>query len=173
MHLNSKYLQIIKPVLIVTLVLAALIAMLVTSWVKIEDIWLIFPMSGIRISTAATAIVCFSLVLFMLRRSTIKSIYYALLAVIFPMGLYEIAWYYTAASFRAWDLRIFEFAALFGWILLGVREVFRKRPSKLSIMLYVVFAVTFVGWILTGFQFNDYSNSSFTVSGEIFNEVSK
>ena len=70
-------------------------------------------------------------------------------------------------------MRIFQFAALFGWVLLGIREVFTKRPSKLSTVFYGVFAISMVIWIGTGFQFNDLGNSSFSVSGEILNVVSK
>ncbi len=57
---------------------------------------------------------CFVLVLFLQRENTLKSIYYALLAVIFSLGLFEILWYYTAAAFRGGNLEIFQFAALFG-----------------------------------------------------------
>ena len=106
--------------------------MLQTKWVKIESIWFVFPFSGIRISTLVTAITCFALVLFLQRENTLKPIYYALLAVIFSLGLFEILWYYTAAAFRGGNLEIFQFAALFGWVLLGIREVLTKRPSKLS-----------------------------------------
>lgn len=165
--------QIIKPVLIVFAVLVTLFVMVETKWVKIESLWFVFPFSEIRISTVVTAIACFALVLFLQRKNTLKSIYYALLTVIFSMGLFEIVWYYSAAAFRGWDLRIFQFAALFGWVLLGIREVYQKRPSKLSTVLYVVFAVSVLMWIGTGFGFNDLGNSSFSVSGEILNVVSK
>lgn len=173
MKLNTKSIEIIKPVSIVFLVLITLFVMVETNYVKIENYWLIFPLSGIRISTVVTAIACFALVLFLQRRNTLKSIYYAMLAVVFPMGLYEIVWYYTAAAFRGWDLRIFQFAALFGWVLLGTREVFRKRPSRLSTILYAIFVISMLIWIADGFQFNDTSNPSFNVSAEILNVMSK
>lgn len=165
--------QIIKPFLIVFAVLVTLFVMVETKWVKIESLWFVFPFSGIRISTVVTAIACFALVLFLQRKNTLKSIYYALLTVIFSMGLFEIVWYYSAAAFGGWDLRIFQFAALFGWVLLGIREVYQKRPSKVSTGFYVVFAVSVLMWIGTGFGFNDLGNSSFSVSGEILNVVSK
>lgn len=165
--------QIVKPVLIVVVVLIALAVMVETGFAKIESLWFVFPLSGIRVSTAVVAISCFALVLFFQRRDTWKSIYYALLAVIFPMALFEIMWYYSAAAFNGWDLRIMQFAALFGWVLLGVREVFRKRPPKISILLYGLFAITFTIWLGTGFTFNDLGNSSFSVLGEALNVVSK
>jgi hypothetical protein len=172
-QLKPKSMQIIKPVLIVLAVLIILVVMVESRWARIENMWIIFPLSGIRISTVVTAIACFALVLFLQRANTLKSIYYASLTVIFSMGLYEIVWYYSAAAFRGWDLRIFEFGALFGWVFLGIREVFRERPSKLSMALYGVFVVTMVIWISTGFQFNDVNNPSFSISGEILNVVSK
>ena len=173
MQLKPERVEIIKPVLIVFAVLITLIVMVATKWVKIDNIWFIFPLFEIRISTVVTAIACFALVLSLQRRNTLKSVYYASLAVIFSMGLYEIVWYYTAAAFRGWDLRIFQFAALFGWVLLGIREVFRKRPSKLSRVLYGVFVISILIWIGMGFQFNYVGNSSFSISGEILNVVSK
>jgi hypothetical protein len=168
-----ELIQIIKPVFIVLAVAVILVVMVESGWAKIEDLWLIFPPSGIRISTVITAIGCFALVLFLQQYNTLKSIYLASLAVVFSMGLFEIIWYYTAAAFRGWDLRVFEFAALSGWVFLGVREGFRKRPSKLSIVFYGVFVVSMVIWISTGFQFNDAGNPSFSISAEILNVVSK
>lgn len=165
--------QIVKPVLIVVVVLIAFAVMVDAGFAKVESLWFVFPLSGIRVSTVAAAIACFALVLFLQRRDTLKSIYYALLAVIFPMSLFEITWYYSAAAFRGWDLKIMEFAALFGWVLLGIREVFRKRPPRISILLYGIFAISFAIWLGTGFTFNDLGNSSFSVLGEALNVVSK
>jgi len=173
MKLKTINVQIIKPTLIVLAVLITLIVMLQTKWVKIESIWFVFPFSGIRISTLVTAIACFVLVLFLQRENTLKSICYALLAVIFSLGLFEILWYYTAAAFRGGNLEIFQFAALFGWVLLGIREVFTKRPSKLSTVFYGIFVISMVIWIGAGFKFNDLGNSSFSVSDAILNVVSK
>ncbi len=165
--------RIVKPTLIIIAVLITLVLMVETNYARIENIWLIFPLSAIRISTVAIAIACFALVLFLQRDNTLKSIYYASLAVIFSMSLYEIVWYYTAAAFGGWDLKIFVYSALFGWVVLGFREVYRKHPSKLSIILYGVSVVSMVIWISTGFHFNDARYPSFTVSGEILNVLSK
>jgi hypothetical protein len=169
----KRHMQLVKSTLIVVLVLLSFIVLLATGYVKIDQIWFVFPFSGIRISTLLAAIACFALVLFLQRKNTLKSLYFAFLAVIFSMGLFEILWYYSAAAFRGWDLRVFEFVALFGWVLLGLREVIRKRPPKISVLLYVVFAVLWVMWLATGFSFNDLGNPSFSVSSEILNEVSK
>jgi hypothetical protein len=172
-QLKIKSIEIIKPILIVLLVLITLIVMIETNYVKIDNLWFVFPLSGIRISTVVTAIASFALVLFLQRKNTLRSIYYALLAVIFSMGLYEIVWYYRAAAFRGWDLRVFQFAALFGWVLLGIREVYRNPPSKISTILYAVFVISMLIWIANGFPFNDTGNPSFSVSAEILNVISK
>jgi hypothetical protein len=77
------------------------------------------------------------------------------------------------SSLQGWDLRIFQFAAVLGWVILGIREVCRTRPPKLSLAFYAVFAVSFIVWLTIGLPFNDLANSSFSVSGEILNELSK
>ena len=165
--------EIVKPVLILAAALIVLAVMVAVGFAKIESLWFIFPLSGIRISTVATAIACFAIVLFLQRRNTLKSIYYALLAVIVPMAIFEIMWYYSAAAFHGWDLRIMQFAALFGWVLLGISAVFHKRPPRISMLLYGIFAISFAIWLGTGFSFNDLGNPSFSLSAEILNVVSK
>jgi uncharacterized protein with PQ loop repeat len=172
-ELKQKLKETVKPVLILAAVLLVLAVMVATGFARTESIWFIFPLSGIRVSTVATAIACFAIVLFLQRRNTLKSVYYALLAVIFPLALFEIMWYYSAAAFRGWDLRITEFAALFGWVLLGINAIIHKSPSRISILLYGIFAFSFAIWLATGFVFNDLSNSLFFVSAEILNVVSK
>ncbi|HTY75622.1 MAG TPA: hypothetical protein VMD05_08670 [Candidatus Nanoarchaeia archaeon] len=147
--------------------------MIETKFAKINTLWLIFPLSGIRISTVATAIASFSIVLFLQRTNTLKSVYFAILAVVVPMGLYEIVWYYIAVTHTGWDLKILEFAALFGWVLLGIREVFRTRPPRFSMLLYGVFAISMVVWVADGFQFNYAGIPTFNVTAEILNVVSK
>jgi hypothetical protein len=142
-------------------------------WIRIESLWFVFPFATIRISTVITAVWGFSLVLFLSKTKIWKSVYYSLLAVIFSMGLYEIVWYYSAAALRGYDLRVFQFAALFGWVLLGIREVFHKRPPRISVVLYGVYAVSMIIWIGTGFQSNDLGNSTFSTSGEVLNIISK
>jgi hypothetical protein len=165
--------DLIKTTLILAFLLIALAVMLATGWVKIENLWFIFPFSGIRISTLVAAIACFALVLFLQRKNTVKSVYYAFLSVVFALGLYEILWFYSAAAYRAWDLRIFQFAALAGWVLLGVREVYRTRPPRISILFYILFMVSFAVWLAIGLPFNISNGESFSVPGEILNELSK
>ncbi len=164
---------IFKPVSIVISVLIILAFVVLTGFAKAESLWFVFPLFEIRISTVATAVSCFAIVLFLQRRHTLKSIYYALLAVIFPMALFEIIFYYSGAPLMGWDLRIFEFAALFGWVLLGIREVLYKRPPKISIILYGVFVFSFAIWLGTGLDFNGAGYSSFSTIGEILNVISK
>jgi hypothetical protein len=172
-ELKQKLKETVKPVLIVTAILLVLAVLVATGVAKIESYWFVFPLSGIRVSTVATAIACFAIVLFLQRKNTLKAIYYGFLAVIVPMALFEIMWYYSAAAFRGWDLRIMEFAALFGWVLLGIFAINRKTPSKTSILLYGIFVFSFAIWLATGFVFNDLGNSSFSISAEILNIVSK
>ena len=173
MFLKHNDKQTIKPVLIVVSILITLIVTVATRWAKIERIWLVFPFSEIRISTVIIALACFALVLFMQRGNTLKSIYYASLGVVFSLALFEILWYYSAAAAGGWDLRIFQFSALFGWVVLGIREVFPKRPPKVSVVLYGVFVISMAIWVGTGFSFNDLSNPSFSVSAEVLNVLAK
>jgi hypothetical protein len=172
-ELKQKRREILKPILIVAAVLIILTLMVTTGFARIESLWFIFPLSEIRISTLTTAIACFAFVLFLQRRNTLKAVYYALLAVIIPMALFEIIWYYSAATFNGWDLRIMQFTALFGWVLLGISAVFRKRPPRISIILYGAFAVSFAIWLGTGFKFNDLGSPSFSFSAEVLNVFSK
>ncbi len=173
MLLNLKNSEIIRPFLILFIIIIILTIMIATDFVKIEKYDFVFPLSAIRVSTVITAIASFGIVLFLQRRNTLKSIYFASLTVIFSLGLYEIVWWYTGVGLRGFDLRIFPFAALFGWVFLGIREVFRKPVPKFSILLYGVFAVSMVIWIGIGFPFNYLGDPSFSISGEILNVVSK
>ena len=163
----------IKLLLTVFVIVFALSGMLVTGVIRIESLWFIFPFMAIRISTVITAIVGFVLVLFLQQKTTYKAFYYALLTVIFSMSLYEVVWYYIAVGFRGYELRFFEFAALFGWVVLGVREVISKRPSRLSSVFYGIFLISMLLWVGSGFNFNNLGDSSFSISGEILNIVSK
>jgi hypothetical protein len=172
-ELNQKLREKIKPILILVAVLIVLGLMVGTEFAKIASLWFIFPLSGIRISTLTTAVACFAIVLYMKKKNTLKSVYYALLAVIVIIALFEMMWYYSAAAFNGWDLRIMQFAALSGWVILGIGTVFRKRPARISILLYGIFSVSFAIWLGTGFKFNDLGNSSFSLSAEVLNVVSK
>jgi hypothetical protein len=165
--------EFVKSALIVAAAAAVLALLVVFGYANVESLWFDLSLSGIRISTLASAFVCFGLVLFMQRRSTLKSVYYAVLAVIVPMAAFEIMWYYSAMAFRGWDPKIMQFAALFGWVLLGIAAVIHTKPSKTSLLFYAAFVVVFAVWIATGFHFNDLGNPTFNVSAEVFNVVSK
>ncbi len=163
----------IRLTLILAVVLIAVGAVVASGFAKVESLWIVFPLVKIRISTLAKALACFALVLFMQRKNALKSVYFAFLAVIVPMGLFEIIWYYSAAFSRGWDLRIMQFAALFGWILLGINVIFRQRPPKISVFLYGTFVLTFAIWLGTGFKSNDLGAFPFSFSAEVFNVISK
>ncbi len=172
MKSNIKALEAVLCTFLITAFVVA-VSFIEPSWIKIDRIWFVSPFVGIRISTVITAILGFSLVLFLSKRKIWKSVYYSLLAVIFSMASYETVWYYSAAALRGYDLRIWEFAALFGWVLLGIREVLHKRPPKISTALYVVYAVSMIIWIATGLHSNDLGNTTFSTTGEALNILSK
>jgi hypothetical protein len=115
--------------------LVVLAVFLAFSVAKVESLWIVFPFSEMRISTMTTLLACFGMVLWLQRKNPIKSIYYAILAVLVPMGLFEIYCFYSAATLRGWDLRILQFAALFNLVLLEIREVYNRRPPKFSILV--------------------------------------
>lgn len=119
------------------------------------------------------AAVCFMLVLFLTRKNRLKSVYYAALAVVFSMGLYELVWWNSAVVLANWEPRNWAFAALLGWIFLGLREVFRTRPPRISIALYATYVASMIAWIFLGFKFSVLGTSSYDFAGETFNVVSK
>lgn len=147
--------------------------MTLTNIITIEGIWFVFLPYNIRITTIATIIFCFALVLFLQGKLGWRPLYYAILSVIFFLGLYEIIWYQMAAHFFNYDLRIFEFAALAGWVLLCIREVYPKKLPRLSLALYGFFFLTMILWVATGFDVNSLGNATFSITGEGFNVSSK
>jgi len=171
-NLRARYAKIVKTGVIIS----AVIILLFTSWlfgiVKIEGIWFVFPLIVTRISTVITAILCFSIVLFMQRKSTLKAAYYAILAVIFSMALYEFVWYNIAVAMKGLPPLLFPFAALLGWIFLGIREVYNIQAMKISLVLYGVYAVLMVLWVVTGFNYNYIGNTNFSLANEVLNVAS-
>jgi hypothetical protein len=157
----------------VVVLVAAFSVLLAAHVVSVEGVRFVFQGGNIRVSTVITAIFCFVLVLFMQKRIFWKPLYYGLLAVIFFLALYEIIWYYLAAFSFGYDLRLFQFAALAGWVLLCFREVFSVKPPKVSLVLYGLFVIALLLWVATGFEVNTYGDAKFSVVGEIFNVVSK
>jgi hypothetical protein len=95
------------------------------------------------------------------------------LSVIFFLGLYEIIWYQIAAHFFHYNLRIFEFMALAGWVFLCVREIYPNKPPKISLVFYALFVIIMVLWVGTGFAVNNSETPTFSISGEAFNVTSK
>jgi hypothetical protein len=149
-------------VLVVFLFFGIIFAVVASNFAKIEGLWFVFPYVGsIRISTVVTAVACFMLVLFLTRKNGLKSVYYASLAVVFSMGLYELVWWNSAVVLANWEPRNWAFAALLGWVFLGVREVFRTRPPTISIALYGTYVVSMITWIGLGFKFSVFGTSTY------------
>jgi hypothetical protein len=142
--------------------------------IKIEGLWFIFPyINSIRVSTVTTAVACFMLVLFLTRKKGFKSLYYASLAVIFSTGLYEVVWFNLGVLLYGWGPRILEFSALLGWVFLGLREVFRTKPPRISIALYSIYVGSMIAWVTLGFKFNVSGTTNYDFIGETLNVVSK
>ena len=156
----------LAPVLFILAIVAANIG-------RIEEIWLILPIGTARVTTWITIILCFAAVLYLQKRINLKSLYYAFLAVFFFMGLFELIWFNLAVALRGFEPRIYEFAALFGWVLLGVREVIHVQPPRISVLLYGLFVIFLALWVGTGFQFNNLGEAKFSVVGETLNVASK
>lgn len=172
MNLTVSKTSIAKVVLFFVVLFAVL--GILSYQVKIEGLWFVFPYSNsIRISTVATALACFMLVLFLTRKKGFKSIYYASLAVIFSTGLYEIVWFNLAVLLDGWGPRILEFSALLGWVFLGLREVFRTKPPRISIALYSIYVASMIVWVSLGFKFNVPGTTNYDFIGETLNVVSK
>jgi hypothetical protein len=151
-----------------------ILAIVASNFAKVEGLWFVFPYVGaVRISTVVTALACFMLVLFLTRKNGLKSVYYASLAVVFSMGLYELVWWNSAVVLANWEPRNWAFAALLGWVFLGVREVFRTRPPTISIALYGTYVVSMITWIGLGFKFSVFGTSTYNFAGETFNLISK
>lgn len=162
-----------KVILVVLAPFLFILAVLATGIGRIEGVWLILPLGTARVSTWLTITLCFAAVIALQGRISLKSVYYAFLAVFFFMGLFELVWFYLAVAIYGFEPRIYEFAALFGWILLGIREVVRIRPPRISLFFYGLFVIFLALWVATGFQFNDLGNPTFTVVGEFLNVLSK
>ncbi len=172
MNLTVSKTSVAKVVLL--LVVSFVVLAFLSSQVKVEGLWFVFPFSNsIRISTVATAVACFMLVLFLTRKKGLKSIYYASLAVIFSLALYELVWFNLAVLLNGWGPRIWEFLALLGWVFLGLREVFRTKPPRISIVLYSIFVASMIVWLGFGFKFNVPGTTSYDFLGEALNVVSK
>ena len=164
----------IAKVALVFVLLFVGFALYLSYQIKIEGLWFVFPYVGsIRVSTIATAVVCFLLVLFLTRKNRLKSVYYATLTVIFSIGLYELVWYNSAVVLDGWEQRNWAFAALLGWVFLGAREVFRTKPPRISIALYTLYVTSMITWISLGFKFNAPGTDNYDFVGETFNVISK
>ena len=162
-----------KVILVVLAPFLFLLAMVATGIGRLEGVWLVLPLGTARVSTWVTIVLCFAGVIALQGRINLKSLYFAFLAVFFFMGLFELVWFYLAVALRGFGPRIYEFAALFGWILLGIREVFHVRPPRISVLFYSLFVILLALWVATGFQFNDLGNPTFSVVGEVLNVASK
>ena len=162
-----------KIILIAIAPVLFILATVATNIGRVEGIWLILPIGTARVTTWITIILCFAAVLYLQKRINLKTLYYAFLAVFFFMGLFELIWFNLAVVLRGFEPRIYEFAALFGWVLLGTREVIHIRPPRISVLFYGLFVIFLALWVRTGFQFNNLGEATFSVVGETLNLASK
>lgn len=154
--------------------LVAIISLLVlTGYIRIEGIWFILPFTHIRITTVITMFLSFGIVLFLQGKLWWRSLYRAVLSVIFFLALYETIWYQIAAYYFNYDPRLFEFSGLFGWILLSISEVYPTKPPRLSLALYITFIVSMVLWVATGFSVDYPGGPVLSITSEVFNVISK
>jgi len=173
LFIGSNEKQFINSGLIISAVFIIFILSYITGFTKISGIYFVFPILDMRITTGFSAIFCFSIVVFLQRRRTLASIYYAIVAVIFAMSLYEFIWFHIGVALKGYEPKIFQFVALFGWIILGIREVKNEKPPLISSVLYGVYIISMILWAATGFQINVHDDPNFTYLGEFFNIVSK
>ena len=162
-----------KIILIAIAPVLFILATVATNIGRVEGIWLILPIGTARVTTWITIILCFAAVLYLQKSINLKSLYYAFLAVFFFMSLFELIWFNLAVALRGFEPRIYEFAALFGWVLLGTREVIHIRPPRISVLFYGLFVIFLALWVRTGFQFNNLGEATFSVIGETLNVASK
>src|SRR3989304_8897748 len=130
-----------KIILIAIAPVLFILATVATNIGRVEGIWLILPIGTARVTTWITIILCFAAVLYLQKSINLKSLYYAFLAVFSFMGLFELIWFNLAVALRGFEPRIYEFAALFGWVLLGTREVIHIRPPRISVLFYGLFVI--------------------------------
>jgi hypothetical protein len=76
-------------------------------------------------------------------------------------------------TLAGYEPRIFEFAALFGWVLLSIRKVYHKRPPRVSMALYGASVVSIILWVATGFEVNFTQRPDIHILGEVFSVMSK
>lgn len=170
MFLKRNLIQIGFFVLVIIVIFFVLTA---TGLFTFEGLWLVTSTSNIRISTVITIIFCFTLVLALQGKIFWRPLYYAILAIIFSLGLYEIVWYNMAVYYSHFDPRVFEFSALTLCVLFCIKEVYPQKPPRLSIVLYGIFIICMILWGETGFKVNYLGDANFSTTGEVFNIVSK
>jgi hypothetical protein len=58
-------------------------------------------------------------------------------------------------------------------VLLGIREVYHKRPPRVSMALYGASVVSIILYVATGFEVNFTQHPDIHILGEVFNVMSK
>ena len=120
---------------------------------------------SIRISTLLTAIVVFVYVLIQTR-----SFFIAFLSIMAWASLYEIVFVLTDSIIHnmPWSRTFWIVIALMAYpILVHTQGI---RPNRL---LLLIFSITWVIWVLFGFNYNSYNDPTYISQNELLNVLSK
>jgi hypothetical protein len=122
-------------------------------------------MGSIRISTLLTALVAFVYVLVRTR-----SFFIAFLSTMVWASLYEIIFVITDSIIHnmPWSRTFWIVIALMAYPILAHTQGI--RPNRL---LLLIFSLTWIIWVLSGFNYNIYNNPTFIPQNELLNVLSK
>lgn len=120
---------------------------------------------SIRLSTLLTAIVVFIYVLVYIR-----SFFIAFVSTMAWASLYEIIFVITDSIIHnmPWSHTLWIVIALMAYPILAHTQGI--RPNRL---LLLIFSVTWIIWVLFGFNYNGYNNPNFTPQDELLNVLTK
>jgi hypothetical protein len=122
------------------------------------------PWGPIRLTTVATAVLVFVLVLVRTRRPGLAAV-----AVIASLWTYEVVWNATDIAVHHWGWAPLPYWAMLaagwtGWML--------SRGWTPSLRLLAVFAAAHLAWAVAGFPYN-YAGRPWTWPGEVWNVATK
>lgn len=120
---------------------------------------------SIRISTLLTASVVF---IYVLART--RSFFIAFVSTMAWASLYEIIFVITDSIIHnmSWSRTFWIVIALMAYPILAHTQGI--RPNRL---LLLIFSLTWIIWVLFGFNYNSYNNPTFIPQNELLNVLSK